>query len=154
MWTDTERPILDAILDVLIPPSADGRVPGAGQAGVAGFLPQATLYADDPAKVIRVILAHIQDHGTFLDLSEKARVTVLKQAEATHPEAFATLVQLTYMGYYSRPDIRPLFGVGAHPVHPNGYVVAAENGDELAALTTPVRARGQAFRDPKAEQPS
>jgi len=55
---------------------------------------------------------------SFVELTRPEKVAALHLIETQQPDAFATLVRLTYMGYYSRPDTRPLFGVGAHPVHP------------------------------------
>ena len=83
----------------------------------------------------------------FEALSRADKIAALERIEAAQPEAFATLVRLTYMGYYSRPDTRPLFGVGAHPVHPQGYPVARESAALLAEMTASVRARGKAYRD-------
>lgn len=147
MWTDDEAALLIAILDEIIPPSHDGRVPGAGQLGVAEFLPSATAYARDPVGAIRQVLAHVQEQGELVDASRDRRVAMLQRTEADRPDAFATLIQLTYMGYYARPDTRPLFGVGAHPVHPGGYDVAPDGAAEIAELTAPVRNRGKAYRD-------
>jgi len=148
MWTKDQTTLLAAILDLIIPASADGRVPGAGQLGVAGFLPKATPYAPDPVGAAKTVMAFVQAREDFAELDSDEKVEVLKLAEAAAPEAFATLVRLTYMGYYSRPNTRPLFGVGAHPVHPLGYEVLRESEDVLAELTAPVRERGPIYRDP------
>ena len=72
---------------------------------------------------------------------------VLNKLEAQSPAAFQMLLTETYKGYYSRPDIRVKFGVGAHPVHPDGYAVEHETPEFLAELTAPVLARGRIFRD-------
>ncbi|MEO9781225.1 MAG: gluconate 2-dehydrogenase subunit 3 family protein [Sedimentitalea sp.] len=145
MWATDERVLLDAILDVLIPPGKAGRIPGAGELGVADFIATADAYARDPMGAARAVIAAV-GHG-FLTLPTDQRVAALKQIEATHPRVFATLVQVTYMGYYRRPDTRPLFGVAGHPVHPQGYVVARESDALMADLTAPVRARGRVYRD-------
>jgi len=147
MWTDDQNTLLVAMLDELIPPSSDGRVPGAGQLGVAGFFPTATQYAPDPVAAVNEVLTFVIDQGNFLDADRNGKIAILKRAEVEHPQAFETLSRLTYMGYYSRPDTRPLFGVGAHPIHPTGYDVAPESAADLATLTAPVRGRGKAYRD-------
>lgn len=148
MWTAKERQLLDAILDELIPPRQDGSIPGAGALGVADFLPSAHAYASDPVGAVKSVLAIVEAKiDGFSDLPPANRVAILKSVEAEEPEAFATLTRLTYMGYYSRADIRPHFGVGAHPVHPMGYPVEQESADLMDALTEPVRKRGKAYRD-------
>ncbi len=147
MWSGEQRELLDCVLDQLIPASTDGRVPAAGAIGVADFLSQATSYAWDPAGAVNTVLTCISDKApAFAALDPADRVAVLKQVEQQESEAFATLVRLTYMGYYSRSDIRPLFGVGAHPVHPGGYPVPREDDELMETLVAPVRNRGEVYR--------
>lgn len=140
--------LIVAILDELIPPSGDGRIPGAGALGIAAFFPKAGAYAPDPLGTVTEILNAVASQApNFLTLDQPAKVAVLEAVQRAHPEQFTTLLQLSYMGYYSQPSIRPLFGVGAHPVHPKGYAVSSESEELLDELTGPVRARGQAFRN-------
>ena len=139
--------VLNAILDELIPPSADGRIPGAGQLGVASFFATASAYAPHPTEAVRCVLDYVQSYDGFQAAARVKKIEVLKQAETQVPEAFQTLIRLTYMGYYSRSDTRPYFGVGAHPTHPTGYDVEQESDTVLADLTAPVRQRGKVYRD-------
>ena len=60
MWTRQETMVLNAILDELIPPSADGRIPGAGQLGVASFFATASAYAPHPTEAVRCVLDYVQ----------------------------------------------------------------------------------------------
>lgn len=145
MWTKIERLLLDAILDMLIPPSEDGKILGAGALGVADFFLNADAYAVDPVGAAQAVIA--ASGNDFITLSQDKKINILKQIEATHPQAFATLVRVTYMGYYSRPDTRLYFGVGAHPVHPKGYPVSPESDAVMEELTAPVRARRKMYRD-------
>ncbi|GLO72551.1 hypothetical protein MACH17_40680 [Phaeobacter inhibens] len=147
MLNETNRPILDAILDELIPPSEDGKIPGAGALGIAEFLPTANAYAPNPAGSVQTILSAVS--GDFTALTREEKIAELRRVEAAHGPAFETLVRLTYMGYYSRSDMRPHFGVGAHPIHPKGYPVARESAEMMDELTAPVRARGKVYRDAK-----
>ena len=147
MWTQTQRILLDAVLDELVPPSNDGTIPGAGALGVADFLPTADAYAPNPVEATQAVMTALGD--SFVELTRPEKVAALHLIETQQPNAFATLVRLTYMGYYSRPDTRPLFGVGAHPVHPQGYPVPREDEALMDELTAPVRARGKVYRDAK-----
>ena len=144
MWTEPQKATLAAILDEIVPPSRDGRIPGAGQLGVAGFLAHADAYAPDPRGAVAEVLEAAGED--FAQRPRAGKVALLKDIEARHAEAFATLVRLTYMGYYSRPDTRPHFGVGAQPVHPQGYPVATEPAELMSELTAPVRSRGACYR--------
>lgn len=148
MWTCKQNLNLILILDELIPANEKAGVPAAGRLGVAGFLAAATSYAPDPVGSVTVVLKAVDERASdFFGLPRAEKIAVLKDVEAEHMADFATLVQLTYMGYYSRSDVRPMFGVGAHPVHPKGYDVARESDDLMDSLTAPVRARGQFFRN-------
>ena len=64
MFNETETALFMAILDEIIPPSADGGVPGAGQAGVVDFFPVATPYAADPVGSARSVLGFVEDCST------------------------------------------------------------------------------------------
>ena len=147
MWTQTQRTLLDAILDELVPPSNDGTIPGAGALGVADFLPIADAFAPNPVDTTQAVMMALGE--SFVELTRPEKVAALHLIETQQPDAFATLVRLTYMGYYSRPDTRPLFCVGAHPVHPQGYPVPREEEALMDELTAPVRARGKVYRDAK-----
>ncbi len=132
--------VIDALLDQIIPASADGKVPGAGQLGVAGFVLRTA--GDDPA------LHQMLDRAQALtEAGNPLDAALVQRLEADFPQAFTTLQRLTYMGYYSRADVRPLFGLSALPVHPKGYDVPEESPELLEALTAPVKARGGIFRD-------
>ncbi|AGI67578.1 hypothetical protein OAN307_c19290 [Octadecabacter antarcticus 307] len=148
MWTDKQNQTLILILDELIPANEKAGVPAAGALGVADFLPAATPYAIDPVQSITEVLKAVDDKiPDFAKLVRTDKIALLKDVETRHVVDFATLVRLTYMGYYSRSDVRPMFGVGAHPVQPKGYDVARESNELMDSLTAPVRARGQVFRD-------
>ena len=107
----------------------------------------ATPNAPDPAGSVQTILDAVSDD--FVALPRDEKVATLKRVEAAQGQDFETLVRLTYMGYYSRPDTRPYVGVGAHPIHPHGYPVDRESDAMMDELSAPVRARGKAYRDAK-----
>lgn len=139
-WSSDERAQIDALLNQLIPASADGKVPAAGTLGVGDFI--ATKLPGDRAlqETFRNGLERAAEIGAS-DADAVARI------ETELPTFFQALRRLTYMGYYSRPDIRALFGLSAKPVHPDGYEVPVEPEALMADLTAPVRRRGQCYRD-------
>ena len=151
LWSEAEERLLSALLDELVPASADGRVPAAGALGVADSM--ARKAADDPALagVLRKVLSHAtrlaEARGAaFEDLDAAGRVAVVAALERETPETFAALLRHTYMGYYGRADVRPLFGPSSRPTQPEGYAVPDDDPDEVAALLAPVRARGHCYR--------
>ena len=137
-----DRTRLDAILDQLIPANPDKGIPAAGDFGTGDFLTE-TAHRDEDLRTALATL--LKRAGELADGG--VTPTVVRQLEAELPADFLKLLTMTYMGYYSRPEIRGFVGVGVHPVHPEGYVVASETSELLDALTAPVRARGKAYRD-------
>lgn len=151
-WTEAEDRLLTGLLDEIVPASADGRIPAAGALGVAEFL--ARRAADDPALATLLCtalarataLAEARGAQHFETLDAGARVAVVRALEREVPEAFTALLRQTYMGYYSRADIRPHFGVSDRPTQPEGYELPEDDPDELAAMLAPVRGRGHRYR--------
>ncbi len=149
--SEAEGRLLRALLDEIVPASADRRVPAAGALGVAEFL--ASRAVDDPTlaalfhEVLSQAAALAEASGAnFHELDALGRVAVVKALEQLAPGAFTALLRHTYMGYYSRADVRPLFGLSPQPTQPEGYAVPDDDPDEMAALLAPVRARGRLYR--------
>ena len=150
-WTEAEGRLLAALLDELVPASADGRIPAAGALGVADFLARKALADPALAVLLRQGLARAaalaEARGAGFDaLDAAARVAVVEALEREAPDAFAALLRHTYMGCYSRADLRPLFGLSARPTQPEGYAVPEDDPDEVAELLAPVRERGRCYR--------
>ncbi len=150
-WNDFEVGLLASLLDEVIPPSPDNRVPGAGALGVADFVVSAC--TSDPTLSFRVrdglsrVATTAADlGGEFRDLEAAERTAVVKTLERNAPEAFQALLRTAYTGYYSRSDIRPLFGLSSRPTQPGGYDVPDDDPEEMAELLAPVLARGRCYR--------
>ena len=141
-WTGAERRLLDSILDQLIPANPDRNIPAAGELGVADFISVELASTPGLRKAVAALLDGASRAGTAMSPA------LVSQLEADYPAEFLSLLTITYKGYYSRPDMRELVGVGSHPVHPDGYQVAAESPGLIDKLTAPVRHRGACYRDP------
>ncbi|MDE0390536.1 MAG: gluconate 2-dehydrogenase subunit 3 family protein [Rhodospirillales bacterium] len=151
IWSEAEARLLNALLDEIVPASADGRVPAAGALGVAEHL--ASSAEDDPAlaALFREGLAHAarlaEERGAAFEALDAAkRIGVLEALEREAPEVFTALLRHTYMGYYSRADVRPHFGLSDRPTQPEGYELPEDDPDELADMLAPVRARSRCYR--------
>jgi Gluconate 2-dehydrogenase subunit 3 len=124
-FTDTQRELLHAILNRIIPASES--FPGAGDLGVASYV--------DTVVGQAVELRHLFVHGltqidiisqerytqAFVTLSDHQKDAVLRHIEAGNPEFFAALVTRTYSGYYINPAILRLLGSNVQPPQPRGY---------------------------------
>ena len=140
MQGNSEQPMLTAILDLLVPARADGKVRGAGALGVGDFV--WAQGQNDPA--LKALLAQAK---ALQQQDQQMSVALVECLEREMPDEFATLLRLTYMGYYSRADVRADLGLSAEPVHPKGYAVEPEPEALIAALVAPVKARGGMFRE-------
>lgn len=140
---NAQRKLLHAILDELIPESTDGRMPAAGALGVADFICERVEADDELWKLFSDGLAKAT---SFIDPNGKVDAALVGKLETDEPGFFEALLRLTYMGYYSRGDIRALLGLSPKPVHPDGYDVPEQDLGEIETLTAPVRQRGRCYR--------
>ena len=150
-WSEDQGHLLSGLLDEIVPASADGRVPAAGVLGIADFL--VSKASADPALAVslREVLSHAaalaEARGAnFDDLDAAGRMAAVEALEREAPDAFTALLWHTYMGYYSRADVRPHFGLSDRPTQPEGYELPEDDPDELADMLAPVRARGRCYR--------
>jgi len=140
-WTQQNRDLLDGVLDHLIPANPEKGIPSAGVFGVGKFIAARAVEDDNISSALNDLL------GAVSSIDGTISVEMVRQLEVNCPKPFSLLVRLTYMGYYSRPEIRTLIGLASRPVHPIGYEVPIESADMLDLLTAPVKERGQAYRE-------
>lgn len=144
--TSSQRETLQAVVGMLVPPSPDGRMPGAADLqevlrqveAVAAGLPAlsdglAALEADSVAR-----------YGSgFAALDHAGRSTLLDELAARHPALLQRLGLETVTCYYQQDGVLERLGLEARPPYPVGYQVLA--GD--LSLLKPVIARGRIYRD-------
>ncbi len=144
-----DKNILTLILDELIPPSGDGRLPGAGALGIAADVEAAVKATPALAPVIQggvsalEGLSRARDAGGFVALSRSERVAVLHEIEGADPAFVPTLLMLAYVGYYGNDRVVAMLKPDANPPHPRGYEVEPDD----TTLLDPVRSRGKLYRD-------
>lgn len=135
---DTE--LVGAILDLLIPPRADGRLPGGGALGLA-----ATVAADlsaDPSYGPRVEsgLAAVRDAARerdpegFLALAGEDRLAVFRAQQQEHPALERGLTHYLYLAYYQHPAVLAGLDQPARPPFPEGYEIEPTDPELLALL--------------------
>jgi len=142
-FTDDELATLASVLDEIIPPSPDGRLPGAGEVGVATHVDRALAQLPDLRAMVRDGLAELEQaaearHGRrFAALSRPERAALVGEQSFTFP-----LTLHTYVGYYQAPRVVAALGMEPRPPHPQGY--AMEPSD--LSLLDPVRKRAPFYR--------
>jgi hypothetical protein len=138
------RRILTSVLDEVIPPSADGRIPGAGQIGVADYLDRAlgampglkSMIADGMSELDAQARAR---HGRgFTELAKHEKVQLLGEQGFMMP-----LTLHTYVGYYQNDRVVEALGLEARAPHPKGYEMEPDD----FSLLDPVRRRSKLYRD-------
>jgi len=142
--TDALRPdqrgVLACVLDEIVPPSADGRMPGAGALGLADAVERFVANAGGLAGLANALDA-LAAEG-FPALSRERRAAALAAFAAREPGFVPGLIFPTYTSYYQHPRVYAALGLDPRPPHPQGYALEAGDFTKLDA----VRARGPIWR--------
>ncbi len=147
--SDDELRGLSALLNEVIPPSADGRMPGAGEIGLAPRI------ARDLARQEVVLDAVLTGLGTldrlargecgaaFGALLAEDRKRILAQVAEAGTDLAPLLAFPAYLAYYEHPKVLVALGLDARPPHPVGYEL--EPFDQR--LLESVRRRARLYRE-------
>jgi hypothetical protein len=144
--TPAQQAILDAVLNLIVPPSADGRMPGAAEVGVPAYL---VAEAADALPALRDELALLEQRAQarhargFAALGQGERQGLVEELRARDPAFMSRLAMETLACYYQHDRVLEGLGMEARPPYPKGYQVV--QGD--LSLLEPVRARGRIYRD-------
>ena len=148
-FTAEQEDVLRALLDEVIPPSPDGRLPGAGALDLIGHVARTVRQTPMLAPVVEYGLSAIAElAGTrspdgWAGLSRAARSALLAEFAAGDQLFMPALLFLAYSGYYQHPRVVEALGLEARPPHPKGYAMEAFDTTLLDA----VRRRGKIYRD-------
>ena len=139
-----EASTLASVLDEIIPPSADGRLPGAGQLGLARYIEQALRKTPELRPMIVQGLADLDEiarrrHAQrFVALARSEKVALLNEQGFLFPLLFHI-----YVGYYQNPRVVTALGLDPRPPHPKGYEMEP---NDLTLLDV-VRRRRKLYRE-------
>jgi len=139
---------LAIVIDEIIPPSADGRLPGAGQVGVAAHVWRSLLKMPALAEMVAqgldalAELAKSRGAERFTALARAAQLEVMNQLAASEHSFPPILALHVYAAYYQHPRVHELIGLDPRPPHPKGYEMEP---DDLTLLD-PVRRRPRMYR--------
>jgi hypothetical protein len=143
--TDDQRTALTAVLDAVIPPSANGRLPGAGSVGLTEEIEQALAASSE---LVLACLAAVEtgaaDQGcAFAELATPARAALLSEIAAAQPAFLPSLIFHVYTRYYQTPEVLEALGLEPRPPYPKGYEIVEND----LGLLDPVRGRPKLFRE-------
>jgi hypothetical protein len=127
--SDAQRQLFVAVLDRIVP--AREGLAGAGGLGVDTMIERTLALTPSLRRlflegltVIEVAGASQSDDG-FLALDPAVQEEVLRLVEARAPVFFAALVEHTYRGYYTLPDVQAAIGYPTRPPQPDGQAMPA-----------------------------
>lgn len=143
------RATLDAVLDELIPPSEDSRLPGAGEVGSGATVALALAASPEFLPMIEQSLAALDECAkalgaeSFDALDRSGRLQALEANTEAHPGLIPSLVYHTYSAYYREPAVAAQLGFEARPPHPLGYEMEPND----LSLLDPVKSRAKLYRE-------
>jgi len=140
-----QEQVIAALIDAVVPPSADGRLPGAGELDLVPHVERSV--RQNP------MLRPVLDYGlsAIAELAAKRSPAGLKAlsradwaavfGEFTAGDEFFTpaFMFLVYGGYYQHPRVVTMLGLEPRAPHPKGYEMGADDW----SLLDPVRRRSR-----------
>lgn len=148
-WSASERATVDALIDTLLPPSADGRLPPPSQLAIAAVLARKAAQLPELAAQLTRCLTKLDElararNARFAELAPNARTELVQALATEEPVTFLAVQRQTFIAYYMHDSVPELFGFPNRPPQPLGH---EQPENELEALLAPVRARGPRYRD-------
>jgi len=144
--SDLQRRTLDTLLNMMVPASADGRMPSARETGFIAWL------TDISPKVLPEIVEGLDEvdriaqstYDASMDvLSADDREAIIAELRKGQGRFLVRLTSEVISCYYQHPRVLEGLGLNAGPPFPAGNRV--EPGD--LSLLEPVIARGRIYRD-------
>ena len=141
-----EARALASVLDEIIPPSGDGRLPGAGEAGLVRYLEQ---HAPELRPTLVQGLSALDELALgrgapdFAALSREDKLEALNRVATAQPAFLPGLILQSYVGYYQNDRVLEGLGLEARPPYPEGYKMEPTD----LSLLDGVRRRDKLYRD-------
>ena len=120
--TSEQAELLSSLLNVIIPASDDGVMPGAGELDLVSYLREQT-----PEVVATIRQASSFFEFDFPSKSATERQQLVVEFSVTEPEMFNTLLFQSYACYYQNDRVLTGLGLAAGPPFPRGNSV--DSGD-------------------------
>ena len=147
-FTNQEKRIFLALVDMIIPASEELNIPGASDTLI--FKNIIANSAKNHQKILESLsaletLAQEKENASFANLLIDQRVRIIKIFRETYPTEANMFENLTSQCYYQDDRIMISLGMEPRPPYPEGFTV--EQGDW--SLLEPVRKREKFYRKPK-----
>lgn len=113
---------LASVLDEIVPPSADGRLPGAGQLGLAGYVAETLHKTPELASMVAQGLSDLENLARGRNASTFAALPRADKLQLLNEWGFVLPLTIhAYTGYYQHAQVLEALGLEARPPHPKGY---------------------------------
>jgi len=148
-FSEDQQRALARVLDEIIPPRPDGRLPGAGELGVGRYIEQALRGAPELRAMIAEGLTALEDFARrrdergFAALPRALQSEVLNELACSEHAFPPVLLMHAYAGYYQDGRVMQVLGLEPRAPHPHGFAMAPND----LSLLDPVRQRPRRFRD-------
>ena len=136
--------LMQALLHLVIPPSDDGKLPGAGDLGIASAVAKSLASDPEIEAGLRAVqkAARDRDPRGLVALSAEGRLEVLESQLGTHPTLMSGLTRWVYPAYYQHPRVLEGLGQPGRPPFPGGFEVEETAPDLLEILRARARKQG------------
>ena len=139
-----QKRTLTALLNLIIPASEDGKMPGANDVGFFSYINNENVLSFIKEGLIRIIdESHNHYDREFSALSVAQQSELVNGLKRVLFRFFKNLTTHVVQCYYQHDDVLKAIGLEARPPFPKGYEV--EEGDIL--LLESVYYRGKIYRD-------
>ncbi len=142
---EAQRNTLDCLLALIIPPSEDGKMPGAADVGFLEYLLHSEAEFLSPlTQVLDAIIdtAKTEYGKPFIGINRQEQENLVHSLRRSQEELFNQLTILVMTCYYQDDKVMTGIGLEARPPFPKGHQL--ETGD--LSLLAPVKQRGEFWR--------
>ena len=135
---------LNVLLNLFIPPSEDGKIPGAADVGFLAYIHNENILPWIKEGLINIIEeSHNKYDQGFSSLSGSEQTQLIDKLRRRFLQFFNRFTTQVIQCYYQHDDVLEAIGFEARPPFPQGYLL--ERGD--LTLLEPVYLRGKIYRD-------
>ncbi|MBT4987020.1 MAG: hypothetical protein HOM87_04365 [Proteobacteria bacterium] len=141
---DEQERTLMALLNLIIPPSEDGRMPGAVDVNFLTHLNKEGLFpcTNEELLLINKVSHEVYNHD-FSELVELKQKQLIDKLPHKLSKFLTWLTSQVIYCYYQDDEVLRAIGLGARPLFPEGHFL--KEGD--LALLEPVYERGKFYKD-------
>jgi hypothetical protein len=144
MLNEEQERTLNVLLNLIIPPSEDGKMPSAADVGFFAYMHNENLYSWIREGLLSIGEETHNMYGKeFSVLSGSEQTQLIDRLRRKLFRFFSNLATQVMLCYYQHDHVLEAIGLEARPPFPHGYLVA--DGD--LTLLEAVYERGKIYRD-------